>query len=130
MRTSATPNAPREALFLLGKFALTEAIRAWENGGPDSLLQEQITARMVVFLRNNRHEPGAGLLWRSVEYARETPGIDADAFVHRLTAGLSCPRRTRITLSELGRRAVRTSWTGGTPAGKGRRKPRRRPRGG
>jgi aspartate 4-decarboxylase len=77
---------PREAFFLLGKFALAESLLAWDEwpgvGGMPS--KPGISKRLVAFLRKNRTEPGAELLERSLDYATKTLGLGADAFVHEL----------------------------------------------
>jgi aspartate 4-decarboxylase len=77
---------PREAFFLLGKFALAESLLAWDEwpgvGGMPS--KTGISKRLVAFLRKNRTEPGAELLERSLEYATKTLGLGADAFVHEM----------------------------------------------
>jgi aspartate 4-decarboxylase len=77
---------PREAFFLLGKFALAESLLAWDEwpgvGGMPA--KPGISKRLVAFLRKNHSEPGADLLQRSLEYATKTLGMGADTFVHEL----------------------------------------------
>jgi aspartate 4-decarboxylase len=77
---------PREAFFLLGKFGLAESLRTWDEwegvGGMPA--KQGISKRLKSFLKDNRKEPGADLLKKSVDYATDTLGIDADAFVHEL----------------------------------------------
>src|SRR6202453_222465 len=77
---------PRGALFLLGKFALSESLLAWDEwpgvGGMPA--KPGISKRLVAFLRKNRAEAGAELLERSLEYATKTLGLGADAFVHEM----------------------------------------------
>jgi aspartate 4-decarboxylase len=77
---------PREAFFLLGKFGLAESRLAWDEwagvGGMPS--KPHIYERYVAFLHENRDEPGAGLLMRSLDYVTNMLGLDADAFVHEL----------------------------------------------
>jgi aspartate 4-decarboxylase len=77
---------PREAFFLLGKFALAESLLAWDEwpgvGGMPA--KPGIAERYGRFLKANRTEPGAELLGKSLTYATKTLGLDADAFVHEM----------------------------------------------
>jgi aspartate 4-decarboxylase len=77
---------PREAFFLLGRFGLAESRLAWGEwegiGGMPA--KTHIVERYVAFLQRNHHEPGAGLLLRSLDYVTNVLGLDADSFVHEL----------------------------------------------
>jgi aspartate 4-decarboxylase len=81
---------PREAFFLLGRFGLAEARLAWDEwegiGGMPA--KPGISERYVAFLAEHRHEPGADLLRKSLDYATDTLGLAADAFVHELADGV------------------------------------------
>jgi aspartate 4-decarboxylase len=92
---------PREAFFLLGRFALGEATRVWSEpdlaGMPE---QAAIANRLATFLERNAGEPGAELLARTVEYGSSL-GFDADAFVFELADGIigdRYPGPDRITV--------------------------------
>lgn len=81
----------REAFFLLGKFALSESIRTWDEweGLGGMPVKDGIAGRLDEFLGKNSHERGAGLLRRSVEYVSGTLEIGADAFVYELTDAIT-----------------------------------------
>ncbi len=74
---------PREAFFLLGKFALAESrldFDEWEGiGGMPQ--KKGIAARFEKFLDTNRKEPGASLLKKGLDHGVSQLGFDADAFV-------------------------------------------------
>jgi aspartate 4-decarboxylase len=81
----------REAFFLLGKFALGESVRAWDEweGLGGMPVKEGIARRFAEFLDKNEGEPGAVLLRRSEEYASKNLGLDADRFIHELTDAIT-----------------------------------------
>jgi aspartate 4-decarboxylase len=81
----------REAFFLLGKFALAESVRAWDEweGVGGMPVMDGIAQRFAEFLDKNEHEPGAALLRRSEEYARKNLGLEADRFIHELTDAIT-----------------------------------------
>ncbi|WP_017541171.1 bifunctional aspartate transaminase/aspartate 4-decarboxylase [Nocardiopsis halophila] len=77
----------REAFFLLGRFAVGEVRKAWNEGaalggGPR---EEGIAERFGLFLDENTGEPGADLLRRIM---RTVPEPHADAVVHELVGGV------------------------------------------
>lgn len=78
---------PREAFFLMGKFALQEARLDWDEfeGLAGSPAKDGIGARFSKFLDTNRKEPGADLLRRGLSHGVDKLGFDADAFVWELT---------------------------------------------
>jgi aspartate 4-decarboxylase len=78
---------PRQAFFLLGQFAITEAQRAWQEfpglaGMPEA---NGIADRFKKFVDDNTSAPGADLLRRSVDHGVTKLGFDADAWVLELT---------------------------------------------
>jgi aspartate 4-decarboxylase len=92
---------PREAFFLLGRFALDEAARVWSEpdlaGMPE---RSGIGGRLRHFLQIHELEPGAQLLRDTIEYGI-TLGFDRDEFVYELTDGIvgdRYPGPDRITL--------------------------------
>jgi aspartate 4-decarboxylase len=77
--------APREALLLLGQFALTECRRTWSE--PDLAGMPApggVAARLSAFLDAQSPGEGAGFLSEAVGYAIETLQLEPDAFVHEL----------------------------------------------
>src|SRR5262249_7269217 len=77
---------PREAFFLLGRFAIEESKRVWNErdlgGMPHA---DGISERLSAFLsRDGNDGPGGALLRRSIDYGASKLGFDADAFVHEL----------------------------------------------
>jgi aspartate 4-decarboxylase len=85
-----TAAEPREAFFLLGKFGLAEARRAWDEweGLAGQPQQPGIAKRFLAFVKANHNEPGAELLKKSLDYATKTLGLDADTFVFELADGV------------------------------------------
>src|ERR1700722_8033607 len=73
---------PREAFFLLGKFALAESLLAWDEwpgvGGMPA--KPGISERYRRFLKVNRAEAGAELLGKSLDYATKYPRPAAGQF--------------------------------------------------
>src|SRR5689334_11595234 len=76
---------PREAFFLLGKFALRESKRVWEEPGIGGMPHASgCAARLRAFLDGAGNGEEVTLLSRSIAYGVEKLGFDADAFVHEL----------------------------------------------
>lgn len=82
--------APREAFWLLGRFAVGESRLDWDEWeGIGGMPQKPgIAKRFDAFLAKNRKEPGADLLRRGVDYGVGKLGFDADAFVWELADGV------------------------------------------
>lgn len=79
---------PREAYFLFGQFALTEARRAMDNpqAGLAGMPQQSGAAgRFRAWLASSASVPGASFLHRALDCAVNTFGFDADAFVYEMT---------------------------------------------
>jgi aspartate 4-decarboxylase len=79
---------PRAAFFLLGRFALDEATRNWDEpdlGGMPA--RDGIANRLQGFLAAHAHDDGTALLRRTVDLGT-TLGFDPDAFVYELTDGI------------------------------------------
>jgi aspartate 4-decarboxylase len=73
---------PREAFFLLGQFALSEARRTRDEGSLAGMPSEAaLAARMRAFLHRAGSSAGEALLRRGIDYATSTLGFDADAIV-------------------------------------------------
>jgi aspartate 4-decarboxylase len=79
---------PREAFFLLGKFALAECRRTRDQkilaGMPD---KPGIGDRFKAFLVTERDTPGAAFLGKVYAYGKMR-GFDADTWIHELTDSL------------------------------------------
>lgn len=76
---------PREAFFLLGRFALGESKRVRDERDMGGMPEAAgIAGRLDSFLASSEPCPGAALLRASVEYGKSQLGFDADAFVHEL----------------------------------------------
>ncbi|MEC5386567.1 aspartate 4-decarboxylase [Uliginosibacterium sp. H3] len=77
---------PREAFFLLGRFALGECRRIRDDkilaGMP---ARQGIAQRFELFLDLNRTEPGVDFLRGVLSYGVEKKGFDRDAWIHELT---------------------------------------------
>jgi len=77
---------PREAFFLLGKFALGEARRVWDDkilaGMP---AKAGIGQRFELFLDMNADAPGAKFLRGVLDYGVDKKKFDKDAWIHELT---------------------------------------------
>ena len=75
---------PREAFFLLGKFALDECRLDWENEeGMAGIPQKKgIAARFVSFLKERRIDSGCAFLEKCYRYMIDEHNADADALVH------------------------------------------------
>lgn len=77
---------PREAFFLLGRFAMSEAKRVWDEAGIAGMPEKQdIAARLAVFLEQSGDDPGARLLQETLAYGVVRKAFDADDWVHELT---------------------------------------------
>jgi aspartate 4-decarboxylase len=77
---------PREAFFLMGKFALAESRRVWDDkimGGMPA--KAGIGPRFELFLDMNASEPGAKFLRGVLDYGVRKKKFDRDAWVHELT---------------------------------------------
>lgn len=82
---------PREAFFLLGKFAMEEARRVADEesfGVAGSPEQEGISSRFDAFLKKNAAENGAKLLADSLKLASER-GWNLDELVYEWTDGVT-----------------------------------------
>ncbi len=76
---------PREAFFLLGRFALQESKRVWDEPDLGGMCERLgIASRFDRFLSQEGPSPGAKLLVKTVSYARSELGFESDAFVHEL----------------------------------------------
>src|SRR5882757_2375551 len=79
---------PREAYFLFGQFALTEARRSMDDpkAGLAGMPQQRGAAgRLEAWLAKHADAPGAEFLSRAVAFSVKVFGFDADAFVFELT---------------------------------------------
>jgi len=77
---------PREAFFTLGRFALSESKRIWDEPGIGGMPHaDGIGERLRRYVARAGEGLGADLLGRAIDYAVGTLGFDADAFVHELT---------------------------------------------
>jgi len=77
---------PREAFFLLGRFALGECRRARDDGAFAGMpAKSGIAGRLAQFLEQHRSEPGAALLRGALNYGVNKKGYAPDAWVHELT---------------------------------------------
>lgn len=80
---------PRDAFFLLGRFALDESRRVWDEPGIGGMpARAGVADRLEAYLDRCRDEPGADLLRQAVEYGRTRDGLDADGWVHELVDGI------------------------------------------
>ena len=77
---------PREAFFLMGKFALAECRRVRDEkilaGMP---AKQHIAQRFELFLDMNANEPGASFLRGVLDYGVKTRGFNKDDWIHELT---------------------------------------------
>ncbi|HVQ61570.1 MAG TPA: aspartate 4-decarboxylase, partial [Burkholderiales bacterium] len=77
---------PREAFFLLGRFALGECRRIRDDRILAGMPAKQgIGQRFELFLDMNRSEAGAGFLRGVLDYGVQKKGFDKDAWIHELT---------------------------------------------
>jgi aspartate 4-decarboxylase len=76
---------PREAFFTLGRFALSESKRVWDEAGLGGMPHaDGIADRLRKYLGRAGEGAGADLLRRALDYAVGTLGFEADRFVHEL----------------------------------------------
>ena len=81
---------PREAFFLLGRFAVAEARRAWpqaELGGEPA--KAGIARRLRSFLAAQAPTPGVAFLQRAQRHAARELECDPDALAHELVDGIA-----------------------------------------
>ena len=82
---------PRDAFFLLGQFAMTEARRIYEDtsvglaGIPAS---ESIADRFETFIKENISTPGAKFLSEAYAYEQKLPDAQPDDIVHEWVEGI------------------------------------------
>jgi aspartate 4-decarboxylase len=77
---------PREAFFLLGRFALGECRRARDEGILAGMpAKTGIGGRFESFLDSNTGEPGAAFLRAALDYGVRKKGFDKHAWIHELT---------------------------------------------
>lgn len=82
---------PRDAFFLLGRFAMTEARRIYEDktvglaGIPAS---DGIADRFTAFLKENAEEKGASFLNEAFEHEKNYPGANPDEIIHEWAEGI------------------------------------------
>ncbi|GEO25376.1 aminotransferase [Alicyclobacillus acidoterrestris] len=82
-------STPRDAFFSLGRFAMVESRRVWEE--PDLAgkpVRPGSYRRFLEFAAQHREMPGMSLLRDVIEYGRDVLGVDADAFVYELVDGI------------------------------------------
>jgi aspartate 4-decarboxylase len=80
---------PREAFFLLGQFAVSEARRTRDEGSLAGMpAGADVATRLRTFLNGTGSSAGAELLRGSLDYAASNLGLDADAFAHELVDGI------------------------------------------
>ncbi|WP_455597078.1 bifunctional aspartate transaminase/aspartate 4-decarboxylase [Cloacibacillus porcorum] len=80
---------PREAFFTLGRFAMTESRRVWDDGILAGLPEKEgIGARFANWLGVNSMMPGADFLRRSFQYGLNILGFDADEWAFELCDGI------------------------------------------
>jgi aspartate 4-decarboxylase len=76
---------PREAFFVLGRFALSESKRVWDEAGFGGMPHaDGIADRLHKYLFRAGDAAGVELLRRALDYAVGPLGFDADSFVHEL----------------------------------------------
>jgi aspartate 4-decarboxylase len=77
---------PREAFFLLGKFALGECRRVRDDKILAGMPAKQgIGQRFELFLDMNKSEPGTAFLRKALDYGVQKKGFNKDAWIHELT---------------------------------------------
>src|SRR4051794_39995758 len=76
---------PREAFFTLGRFALSESKRVWDEPGFGGMPHaDGIAERLRRYVARAGEGAGADLLRRALDYAVGVLGLNEDAFVHEL----------------------------------------------
>ncbi|MFB5190161.1 aspartate 4-decarboxylase [Alicyclobacillus fastidiosus] len=82
-------STPRDAFFSLGRFALDECRRVWDEGDlAGKPARPGAHDRFRSFVQKHADMPGVPLLVDVVDYGIEKLGFDADAFVHELVDGI------------------------------------------
>jgi aspartate 4-decarboxylase len=80
---------PRDAFFLLGRFALDECRRVWDEPGIGGMPERTgIAARLDAYLDRHPDEPGTDLLRHGIVYGLTREGLDPDDWVHELVDGI------------------------------------------
>jgi aspartate 4-decarboxylase len=80
---------PREAFFTLGRFALSESKRVWDEPGFGGMPHAGgIAERLRRYLRRSVEGAGADLLLRALDHGVSQLGFNADRFVHELVDGI------------------------------------------
>ncbi len=80
---------PREAFFTLGRFAISESRRVWDDGILAGLPEKEgMGARFAGWLEVNSMMPGADCLRRSFQFGVNTLGFDADEWAYELCDGV------------------------------------------
>ncbi|EHL69791.1 bifunctional aspartate transaminase/aspartate 4-decarboxylase [Cloacibacillus evryensis] len=80
---------PREAFFTLGRFAITESRRVWDEGILAGLPEKEgMGSRLAGWLDVNSMMPGADCLKRSFQYGVNILGFDADEWAYELCDGI------------------------------------------
>ncbi len=76
---------PREAFFLVGRFALEESKRVWDEPNFGGMPHADGCAdRFRAYLARCEASPGVAMLQRGLDFALSELGFEADAFVHEL----------------------------------------------
>ncbi|QQE79892.1 aspartate 4-decarboxylase [Alicyclobacillus sp. SO9] len=80
---------PREAFFALGRFAVEESRRTWNQqdlaGKPSG---DGIAQRFKEFIDRHQHEEGVALLQDIVDYGIDRNGFSPDEWIHELVDGI------------------------------------------
>lgn len=80
---------PRAAFFLLGEFAVACSREVSPGGDLGGLPRKRgLHRRLLSFLAGREGQPGASLLSRGIEHARERHGLDADLLVAEWVDGV------------------------------------------
>lgn len=80
---------PREAFFLLGRFAIAESerlVKAPDLGGMPA--KAGLESRFAEFLKANAAAPGARLLQEGTAYGVKRLGLDPETLIHELADGI------------------------------------------
>lgn len=83
---------PRQAFFLLGKWALDESSRVWsvpETGITGMPATQGAGERLLAFLKANAAEPGAKLLSDTFDYLVKTKGFDGDSVAQEWASAIT-----------------------------------------
>lgn len=80
---------PREAFFTLGRFAISECRRVWDDGILTGIPnQAGMGERLLNWLEVNAMLPGADCLRRSFQYGTNMLGFEPDAWAYELCDGI------------------------------------------